>query len=274
MTNLLFPDMLHVMETEKIWPEMRPRFEASEKFIFKSEGDLERETVKQIHLTSEEMIDAGLFHLPFPSVWIEDPWDQSVIALLRSVGAPEGRHFWYCEEEGDRILVYSVEGQPQPQAGLYRQLNPTGMLPLNLRHRQYAFHSEPHVIDLSPGRKPVPWAESFDSPLHSVRQFIVTLATAQADVEIIPGKPWKNKQPVKTREYDHRILRILLPGETRHSIGDHEATGAKRKLHFVSGYIWGKNAKPKEEQRWIAPYWRGDAAHGVSLTRHREILRK
>jgi hypothetical protein len=275
VTRLFFPEVIEILETDKLLlkdPDaqaLKPRLERAIKYIFESEGDVDRETVQNIHLTSEEMIDAGLFHLPFPSIWIEDPWFDEWTKLLHAERIREGRFFWFCEEHDGRIDIFSVQANP-PYVGFISQVTPTQRRKLR---RTYTFHTVPHTIDLSPDRTRPEWAESFNSPLHSVRQFLVTLATAQADVEVVPGKPWKRKQPIKTREYEHRVLRILLPGETRHSVGESQSTGARRKLHFVSGYIWGKNTRPKEEQRWIAPFWRGDVKEGVSLTRHREVIR-
>lgn len=276
MIRLFLPEVLHVLDSEIIPKSddplirvLRARFEAAEKYVFESLGDLEEQTVKDIHETSEEMIDAGLLHLPFPRLWIEDPWPENVVKLLRSKNLPEGRAMWYCEENDGQIDVWGIDATP-PEVEVVEMVR-AGVLPRNRIARFYKFHSRPLTIDLKPDRERPDWTTSFDSPLHSIRQFIVTLATAQARIEHIPGRRWKPKQPIRTREYAHRVLRIApAPHEGGHGDGE----GHKRGLYFVSGYIWGKYTRPKEEQRWIAPQWRGDVKYGVVSKRVRKITHR
>ncbi len=256
MVKLFFPEVIDALAemkkttgTDHGFPAL---FEEAVKFIHESSGDLVDSQVQDIHATAEVMIDAGLFHLPFKSVWIEDPFPAQTAGR-------EGRYFLYCVEKANEIHIYTVVGLPSKHPK---------------RKRDYTFYACPEVLSLSPDRERLPWYTTKNTSKYSLMQFVINLATAQADVEKVAGKPWKRSQPIKTRRYEHSVVRIILPGETRRSVDEAKGMGSKRKLHFVSGYIWGKNTRPTEEQRWIPPCWRGDASIGVVKPKHREVILK
>jgi hypothetical protein len=110
---------------------------------------------------------------------------------------------------------------------------------------------------------------------YAFRKFIVTLGAGGVEREEISGErlPSKPKRPDgglrKPRaEYPYTIIRIPndpSPGN------DGSDRGPRRRRHFVRGFVWGKNTRPREEQRWVAGYYRGAAELGEVERSHYEI---
>lgn len=278
--RLHFPRVLDLLLKEDNLAEARfmiPFMERAQRYVFESYGDTDDAVSKAVHYTSEEMIDAGMFHLPFPVIWIEDPWSvEQMAAAWENAGVASeaarairagaltqadikgASHLHLCIEEFQRITMWSVTTLPIRDPY-------TGKISI-----QYQFHGIPREIDLSPDRKPeTDWLKWKGENVHCMKQLLVTLATKQAHTTKHEGHPWKKKQPIKTRQYDFTTVEIRVAGQTQAEAMSQ--TGRRRKLELVSGYIWGKHTRPKDDQRWIAPYWRGDEALGVVLRDHYEV---
>lgn len=272
--KLLYPRVIELLTQTRdpdkaaLGRRLAPLMEKAERFVFESYGDADPEVFKAVHFTAEEMIDAGFFHLPYPILWFEDPWnyDDMLAKQLDSMRAlfgellPSrdafdtwGANSYLCIEERDRIWVWGVTSSPEPRIG-----------------HQFLFHGVPTEIDLRADRPAnLDWQKQLGGPLHAVKQLIVTLATKQAEVTDIAGKPWKPKCPLKLREYGFKTVQIKVAGQTQAEA--HAATGRRRKLELVRGYMYGKNTRPREHQRWVAPYWRGDESLGVTMRDHYEV---
>src|SRR6476620_9490602 len=69
-----------------------PVMKAASKFIFDSGSDRNKATRDAILDTASNMVDAGLFHLPHSTVWIEDPFENENLQ-------PNQWHFYLCTEE-------------------------------------------------------------------------------------------------------------------------------------------------------------------------------
>jgi hypothetical protein len=99
--------------------------------------------------------------------------------------------------------------------------------------------------------------------MYASTKFLVTLATTNHIQEREPGKPFKPRIPQKFREYPHVIIRVPDYAAARGSKSDGDSSGARRRMHLVEGYVWGRNTRPRDEQRFIFPHWRGDQSIGV-----------
>ena len=90
--KLLFPKVLdHLTNKAIVWCDLTdpyslrrarssaaalaPQMERAEKFIFDSGTDNDHDFVGAVRETALEMMQAGLFHLPHPVTWIEDPFE-------------------------------------------------------------------------------------------------------------------------------------------------------------------------------------------------------
>lgn len=74
----------------------------AEKFIFDSGSDQDPDTIAAVNDTAAAMMSAGLFRLPHPLVYVEDPF--------RDV--QDTRLFYVCEEIGNEIHAYFILGNP------------------------------------------------------------------------------------------------------------------------------------------------------------------
>lgn len=212
----------------------------AQKFIFDSGSDQDADTVNAVKDTAVAMIEAGLFHLPYPVTWIEDPFEDN----------PALRNYYLCVEKDDMVTVY-----------LFQKIPPIPDAP------HYLFHLHPMEISLKEAtdlftlagawEKPNPVAEkTFGEAVYSLKKFLVCLETENIIREKVEGSPFKAGLPKKHRKYEHSIIRIPTD-VTEASGGQGTGTGAKRRRHLVRGYIWGRNTREADQQRWIKPFWRG-----------------
>ena len=111
-------------------------------------------------------------------------------------------------------------------------------------------------------------AKTIGEAIFATKKFVVTLATEQAIREHVdvPGGPRAQAAAARARRYPYTIIRV--PTYVPETAGESGKPGTPRRCHLVRGYVWGKNTRPKEEQRWIAPFWRGDAALGIATRSH------
>ena len=101
--------------------------------------------------------------------------------------------------------------------------------------------------------------------VYALKKFLVTLATRQAITECVDRKKSAGL-PKRFRDYPHTIIRVPLDETSGHT--DPRAAGPKRRKHLVRGCTWGKNTRPLEERRWIAPFFRGSAELGEVTRSH------
>lgn len=216
------------------------------KFIFDSGSDQDPETVSAVRDTAVAMIEAGFFHLPFPLILIEDPFENS-----------ESRNFYLCEEIDRFVRVHLIQRIPRKIEGV------------DAKVPRYMVYPNPFEIDLSEPsdlftvvgleKRPVEptYEKTIGEAIYSVKKFLVALNTENLEQEKVEGRPWKASLPKKYRHYAHTIIRIPDDDTPIHTGTGRGGAGVKRRKHLVRGFIWGKNTRPKEEQRWVKPYWRG-----------------
>jgi hypothetical protein len=234
---------------EQLLRPLLPLIHQAEKFIFDSGTDQDEETTTAVKSTVQAMFDFGLYHLPAPVIWIEDPFSDDQ-------RGPADRNYYLCTERDGIINVYFLQSIDPTKFG---------------KPRFYTVFAAELVLDLA---RPTYFAVAGDSDycapsvekilgevIYSVNKFIVTMAAPQTIRERV-GMPKDRASRIGRRSYEHTIIRV--PSYTPEP-GSGSANGpqGKRRMGLVAGYVWGKNTRPVSEQRWIAPHWRGDATLGL-----------
>lgn len=235
------------------------KIEAAEKYIFDSGSDRDPETTDAVRSTAMAMIEGNLFHLPSKVTWIEDPFDVDDQDNKEFFAGRDLRNYYLCIEEDEQIVVWFFNSIP-PGMGIDGKIRFSMFsLPMviDLKHAQDAFmipglEREPHPI----------YCKGLAEAIYAIKKFIVTLATKDSVREKVRAKPQKARIPKKFREHDYTIIRVPYDRVESEALGL-GGSGRKRRRHLVPGYWWGKNTRPLEERRFIAPYWRGSQEIGV-----------
>lgn len=245
-----------------------PLIHRAEKFIFDSGSDQDERTIMAVRETALNMLEAGLFHLPHKVVWVEDPWEDA---------PDEKRNFYLAVEDDDAIRVYLFTHMNQ------RLLADTFGIRVNPSMPSTSFHLSPLIISLrepsdqfgfhSGGGTDLMFLKVLAEAMYSFKKFIVTLNTENLQIERGRTPSHGVRPGARFRKYEHRIVRVPL--DTSPSSGGlgSSGPGKPRRRHLVRGYVFGKNTRPKEQQRWIKPYWRGDAEIGIVERDHYELRR-
>jgi hypothetical protein len=133
-------------------------------------------------------------------------------------------------------------------------------------------------IDLPPGHpghNPVAFGqiqELLGQADYAFRKFIVTLGSGGVEREGVLAEHLRSGEKRidrGMRKYPYTIIRI--PNEVAPHSNSGPITGTRRRRHFVRGFVWGKNTRPREEQRWVAGYYRGSAELGQLERSHYEM---
>lgn len=240
----------------------------AEKYIFDSGNDTDPETTTAVRETAIAMLEYGIFRLPAPVVWIEDPF--------YSEADPAGTHrrYYLCQEQPGGIRI-----------SMMQNIDPlvVAQLPAHARKRmpRYTLTGNPCVIDLTKpddkfccvgAKGAIPdMAKLAAETVYAFKKFIVTLAAQQTVRERVEPPRVRGAGSSVRRDYAHTIVRVptYVP-EPSDGTGETQGPG-KRRMGLVSGYVWGKNTRPLSEQRWIAPFWRGNAALGLVAPKVRVV---
>jgi hypothetical protein len=240
----------------------------AEKYIFDSGNDSDPETTSAVRETAIAMLEFKIFHLPAPVIWIEDPFYSEVDK------AGTHRRYYLCREEPNGIRI-----------AMLQNIDPVVVqhLPAEARKRmpRYTMTGNPCFIDFEvPDDKfsclgaqgaTAEMAKLAAETVYAFKKFIVTLAAQQTVKERVEPTRVRGAAAGPRREYAHTIVRV--PTYIPEPSGDTGATQGpgRRRMGLVSGYVWGKNTRPLDEQRWIAPFWRGNAALGLAPPRVRVV---
>jgi hypothetical protein len=225
-----------------------PLIHQAEKIIFDSGSDQDVETTSAVKETAVNMLEAKLFHQPFKTVWVEDPYEDN---------PDHCRNFYLATETATEITVRFFS-KMQEMAGMG--------LP------ELVFHPYPMVIPLTDSDRTGDflvtgveeitrmYGKVLGEAIYAYKKLIVTLGSTNPVIERKQAGPRRGGDP-RHREYDHQIIRVpyeyVEPREAVTStIGTATATAPSRR-RLVRGYVYGKNTRPVEQQRWIKPYWRG-----------------
>jgi hypothetical protein len=212
--------------------------------------------------TALEMVEFGIFKLPFPFIWLEDPQDVDIIqnwpSHAKEAMKAAGVHntFCYlCWQEPERICFYAMEHGPMPKG--YG----------NGERFLVKFYEDYNTINTS-SREAL--QKSLEENLHALiflLDFLVTASSSNADLREFKASYSPPSAPPWARSHDHKILRVRLGPNSATGAGT--PTGRRKAQELVPGYIWGKHTRPKDEQRWINAYFRGDPALGLAGTKTR-----
>lgn len=238
-----------------------PWMHQAKKFIFDSGSDKDEQTTAAVRETAVNMMEAGLFHLPHPITWIEDPFEDN----------PEMRFYYLCKEDESGIVMIFLQGMP-PSVGGGRD------------QPRYILMQQPAIIDLKAvtDKFIIGGADECDSivgnsyaeAIYSLKKFIVCLNTEDIIREKVEGRPFKAALPKKFRQYEHAIIRVPLDTFDDRYVEPGTGGGRKRRKHLVRGYTWGRNTRPVEQQRWIKPFFRGSQEIGVIERDHYVVTAK
>lgn len=230
----------------EVGAKLLPKLHRAEKFVFDTglAGNEAEEMV--FRETAVNMLEAGIFHLPFPEIWLEDPFEGSNL-----------RYMYFCEEDEREIRIWFF-------------LDATGELDI------VAF-PEPLIIDLHdpqdrfiyPAGNPqnIACKKAAGEAVYAVKKFIVTLGSRGAERRRVKGGNHALNMKPRGRDYPHTVVRI--PTDYSSPVErDGKGTGGFRRMHLVRGYMWGKNTRDLNEQRWIEPFFRGRAELGEVVHDH------
>lgn len=222
------------------------------KFLFDSGSDRDEETVSAVRDTALAMLEANLFHLPFPTIWIEDPYEDVPEAM--SFEFTGMRNFYLACETANEIELRLVQRIPNEIQGVRYMVHGARLVidktkPSDLFTVEGGSNLEKRNLD--PDLK-----KTFGEAIYALKKFIVTLATEDVDRETRKGKPRKESVPKLYHEYDFTIIRTPIDRDEKGEIVFGPG-GRKRRKHLVRGYVWGRLTRPLDEQRWIKPFWRG-----------------
>lgn len=220
----------------------------SQKFIFDSGSDQDPQTVLAVHKTALNMMQANLFHQPYPVIFIEDPFEEF---------PDKQRNYYLAREFDNKIDIWFI------------QRFDVSSYSLNSQFPNILFHPHPLVIDLAKpsnefiihGIENVPefYEKALGEAVYSYLKFIVTLNTTNLEMTKINPSKNGSSNIGRSKQYEHTIVSIPFDRTSQDSSRHSSRTGAKLKRKtLVRGYTWGKATRPLDEQRWIAAYWRGE----------------
>lgn len=241
-----------------------PLMHQAQKFIFDSGSDQDPDTITAVRETSVAMLEAGLFHLPHPVCWIEEPYSDDQDELRRN---------YYLAEEGVEGITLHFFQRANP-ADL--AIMPGGrLLPTFLLHRHAMFidlkTASDRAILLGAQQSNELYAAIIGEALYGLKKFVVCLNTEQLVIDQVPAGRGRGVG-TRQREYAHTIVRIPLePTLPASEGGGAKEEGKRRRRTLVRGFVWGKHTRPPEEQRWIRPHWRGDASLGTVERSHHVV---
>lgn len=251
----------------RIVQPLLPQIHRAEKFIFDSGSDQDADTVQAVRQTSVAMMEADLFHQPYPTIWVEDPYEDDPDKM---------RNFYLGIEEPGKITVFAfnrinpqalLEDYPGEDIGKIPALSFHPFpLEIDITNPSDEFRVQGIALGMSPQSVE---ARVLGEAIYAYKKLIVTLATSNHQSEHVA--PRRHKGIGTQRFYEHYIIRVPID-PTAPQDSDGSVTGKRRRMHLVRGYIYGKNTRPLAEQRWVKPYWRGDKELGVVAEReHYEV---
>jgi hypothetical protein len=230
---------------------LRKKIENAEKFLVCSEGLRYPEQPEELVETIKSMIEGQLFKLPYPETWVEVYSDDIGLRTntlfsevpnggIRAVsidfsvtgGITIIQPFWLMPETGK--FRYAQPGSPQFTLSRQSKLD----LEVLEMLRMHAFSC---TLDL----------QAFmvlNSAINSQR------VTRSNSVRI----PRLGRSPISTKEKDYRIVTHVY---TEMQVPDDDTVpvkpnGKPPRRHLVRGHFRFRE-RPREEWRWIAPFWRG-----------------
>lgn len=235
---------------------LMPLLHQSQKFVFDSGSDKDERTTSAVRETAVNMLEAGLFHLPFPLIWIEDPFDDN----------PSMRFLYLCRETKEGITMWFFQSLPKGTTGRdgprFCFFEKTAFISFEEITDKFMIE-DTHVCDPMVGN-------SYAEAIYALKKFIVCLNSEDIIRERVDGKPFRPGLPKQFRQYEHSIIRVPFD---RADAAEHGIAGEsrRRRKHLVRGFVWGKNTRPREQQRWIKPFWRGSQEVGEIKREHYEV---
>ena len=217
-------------------------------FIFDSGQDNPPDEIQAFQETAEELASEGLFRLPYPTVWIEDYFSDD----------PNGTRVCYLIHECDAgMACWSVVVNPKDE-----HIHVLGILSWIKDLNMFGYRMPEEAEQKWPEEEQRVYQRSSMATL-MLQKFIGTLAasnTVRERGETRRREVRKGRNPTSKRGKD---FKTVVYGYTHVSppLDDSvppDASGYQPcKRHLVRGYTWGKNTRPKDEQRRIEPFWRG-----------------
>jgi hypothetical protein len=216
------------------------RMKNAEKIIFDSGTDHEQLITTAYRETALEMMNHGLFRLPFDSIWVEDYFED----------APDHRMCYFAEEVGGRIAIYAMFVIDSMVMEFYDVV-----AEIDIRNPAHDAIVDRRRIPLGI-REESPVVIKATEAVYSLKKLLVTLATKQAIEERVTP-PRAPNAPRERRADDSPYLLVRTPLDEQLSSSMTVGGRTTPRKHLVSGYVWGKNTKPRNQQRWIKPFFRG-----------------
>jgi hypothetical protein len=241
------------------------------KFIFDSGADADGDTTKAIKETAFAMLEDGRFHLPYPTTWIEDPFETDLTG--------EHRNYYLAYEKDSLIRVWAIF---RPLHSAFTTFH-FCTLPLIIDLDRPLFDGHQVPMDVPPGQSghdPLVFAQIqklLGEADYAFRKFIVTPGSGGIECEHVPTHHLRSGQShyqdfgVANARSGYAYTIIRIPHEPVSTGEGSRRSGTRRRRHFVRGFVWGKNTGPREEQRWVAGYYRGSAKLGDVYRSHYEV---
>jgi hypothetical protein len=229
-------------------------------FVIQDGRIMASEDDEELQETVKNMVEHGIYHLPFPATYIE----ADAPSFLAKYRGP-----W------ERIAIMAWEADDDVDfAFAWRNGSKWHACPRYNRQRPSAFGSDgDDVYSRMPSFELANFYSHVTSELEytlmadiefqlvravstMISRTIIALHTRGIQVERVGGasdaenarRASKGKVPLKARY----LIRVS-PHVVRQEVADEGGSRKSPRIHWRRGYVWGKHTRPVEEQRWIAP---------------------
>lgn len=233
----------------RITQRLLPLMHEAQKFIFDSGSDQDPKVVQIYRDTALAMLETNTFHLPFPVIWVEDPFSDET-------SHHDLRFYYLAKEHPDHIELYHITRLPKTEMrdDIRYLINGCRMV-----IDKVDVSDKFTILDIDTPPDPIV-GKSAAEAVYGLKKFLVAISISDTVRDKVPGSPYKASLPKKFRKYPYTVIRIpeddteadTVIGEARES-----HPGTKKRKHLVMGYTWGKHTRSQDEWRLIKPYWRG-----------------
>ena len=263
MTQLYLPSMLKLLDKDD--PEIRADLStagfkkeyitSSQKFIYNTGSD-DDEKSDNVKSTAYAMMAQNRFRMPYPIVWMEDPFDDGIDVI---------RFYLFREVSNNTIHISVADSLPTKIA-----VSPGNAV---LRTDKGAGEDEFQVrvvANIDDDMKRMA-ERTLREAGYALMKMVVVLNTKGTETEHKDKakglRAYAKSSKRRWRGCPYTIIREPL--DTTSSI--RLPNGSVPRKHFVRGYQWGRHTRPPDEQKWIEPYWRGSEDKGLYERDHYEI---
>lgn len=247
-----------------------PLIHQAEKYIFDSGTDTEwigaaDPEVQAFRESAVAMMEMDLFHLPHSPMWIEDPYGEDPdymrnYYLVREFPEKKAIELWLFKRY--RTSFYLPQHKGKDEIVVFVPF--PAMIPYDKPDDDWFTINVPAMHSASLLHR------SLGEAVYCFKKLIVTLAAQGTEREHVAAARPRDTTSGR-RGYAHHVIYVPVDPVPPQAAPGPPGSGRQRRKHLVSGYVWGRHTRPREEQRFIAPHWRGSAELGTVEHSHRRV---